>query len=174
MRYRKQPLIPDLKHFRAKWVPVRVKKMRRNKRLEPGSDSIRTGKALAQLEIFTLVRFTISSIRADSLALVAPNSSGLSAMTVKPRPSRRAETVGSRNAATMDVLSLSMTSLGVAAGATKPYQLPARRSGNPACAEVGTSGSCLLGSVAVTTIGRSAPLRTCSTTFERLSHIMDT
>jgi hypothetical protein len=31
--------------FRAKWTPVRVKKTRQNKRLEPGSDSIRTDKA---------------------------------------------------------------------------------------------------------------------------------
>jgi hypothetical protein len=28
------------------WMPVRVKKTRQNKRLEPGSDSIRTDKAL--------------------------------------------------------------------------------------------------------------------------------
>jgi hypothetical protein len=32
--------------FRAKWTPVRVKKTRQNKRLERGSDSIRTNKAL--------------------------------------------------------------------------------------------------------------------------------
>src|ERR1700761_2699947 len=36
-----------LERFRAKWVPVRVKKTRQNKNLEPGSDSIRTGNALA-------------------------------------------------------------------------------------------------------------------------------
>src|ERR1700752_4358617 len=35
-----------LERFRAKWTPVRVKKTRQNKRLEPGSDSIRTDKAL--------------------------------------------------------------------------------------------------------------------------------
>src|SRR6202035_3727610 len=35
-----------LERFRAKWIPVRVKKTRQNKRLEPGSDSIRTDKAL--------------------------------------------------------------------------------------------------------------------------------
>jgi hypothetical protein len=29
-----------LKRFRAKWKPVRVKKTRQNKRLEPGFDSI--------------------------------------------------------------------------------------------------------------------------------------
>src|ERR1700743_482349 len=37
-----------LEHFRAKWIPARVKKMRKNKKLEPGSDSIRTGKALGR------------------------------------------------------------------------------------------------------------------------------
>src|SRR5580698_7292316 len=37
----------SLERFRAKWIPVRVKKTRQNKNLEPGSDSIRTGKALA-------------------------------------------------------------------------------------------------------------------------------
>ena len=31
-----------LERFRAKWIPVRVKKTRQNKRLEPRSDSIRT------------------------------------------------------------------------------------------------------------------------------------
>jgi len=36
----------DSEHFRAKWILVRVKKMRKNKKLEPGSDSIRTGKTL--------------------------------------------------------------------------------------------------------------------------------
>jgi hypothetical protein len=34
-----------LKRFQAKWTPVRVKKTRQNKRVEPGSDSIRTDKA---------------------------------------------------------------------------------------------------------------------------------
>jgi transposase len=35
-----------LEHFQAKWTPVRVKKMRRNKNLQPHSDSIGTEKAL--------------------------------------------------------------------------------------------------------------------------------
>src|SRR5437773_12250746 len=35
-----------LERFRAKWTPVRVKKTRQNKNLEPGSDSIGTEKAL--------------------------------------------------------------------------------------------------------------------------------
>src|SRR6201992_3660207 len=38
-----------LERFRAKWIPVRVKKTRQNKKLEPGSDSIRTGNALARV-----------------------------------------------------------------------------------------------------------------------------
>jgi hypothetical protein len=32
-----------LERFRAKWIPVRVKKTRQNKTLEPGFDSIKTG-----------------------------------------------------------------------------------------------------------------------------------
>jgi hypothetical protein len=32
----------DPKRFQAKWIAVRVKKTRQNKKLEPGSDSIRT------------------------------------------------------------------------------------------------------------------------------------
>jgi uncharacterized membrane protein YkvA (DUF1232 family) len=35
-----------LERFQEKWIPVRVKKTRQNKRLEPGSDAIRTDKAL--------------------------------------------------------------------------------------------------------------------------------
>jgi hypothetical protein len=38
-----------LERFPAKWVPVRAKKTRQNKSLVPGSDSIRTGNALADL-----------------------------------------------------------------------------------------------------------------------------
>ena len=37
----------SLERFRAKWIPVRVKKTRQNKNLEPRSDSIGTEKALA-------------------------------------------------------------------------------------------------------------------------------
>ncbi|SFJ99092.1 hypothetical protein SAMN04487925_114142 [Bradyrhizobium sp. cf659] len=36
-----------LKRFPAKWIPARVKKTRQNENLEPRSDSIGTGKALA-------------------------------------------------------------------------------------------------------------------------------
>ena len=37
----------SLERFRAKWMPVRVKKTRQNKKIEPRSDSIGTEKALA-------------------------------------------------------------------------------------------------------------------------------
>src|SRR3977135_1391869 len=42
---------PDhaLERFPAKWTPVRVKKTRQNKKLEPCSDSIGTEKALVLL-----------------------------------------------------------------------------------------------------------------------------
>ena len=45
---RSQTVPPALERFRAKWPPVRVKKTRQNKRLEPRSDSIGTGKALVE------------------------------------------------------------------------------------------------------------------------------
>jgi hypothetical protein len=41
------PKLLRLERFRAKWMPVRVKKTRQNKNLEPRSDSIKTEKALA-------------------------------------------------------------------------------------------------------------------------------
>jgi hypothetical protein len=40
------PRLARLEHFQAKWTPVRVKKMRQYKDLEPRSDSIGTEKAL--------------------------------------------------------------------------------------------------------------------------------
>jgi hypothetical protein len=39
------------KRFQAKWIPVRVKKARQKKNLEPGSDSIRTEEAPGELSI---------------------------------------------------------------------------------------------------------------------------
>src|SRR5438876_1412724 len=36
----------NLERFQAKWIPVRVKKTRQNKKIEPRSDSIGTEKAL--------------------------------------------------------------------------------------------------------------------------------
>ncbi|MFB9269590.1 hypothetical protein ACFFWD_41850, partial [Bradyrhizobium erythrophlei] len=38
-----------LERFRAKWIPVRVKKARQNKRLEPRSDSIKTERPYAMI-----------------------------------------------------------------------------------------------------------------------------
>src|ERR1700686_236559 len=38
------------------WMPVRVKKTRQNKRLEPGSDSFRTDKALADGQSWSVDR----------------------------------------------------------------------------------------------------------------------
>jgi len=35
-------MVSSSEHFRAKWIPVRVKKMRQNEKLEFGFDSIRT------------------------------------------------------------------------------------------------------------------------------------
>jgi hypothetical protein len=35
-----------LERFRAKWIPVRVKKMRQNKKIERGRDSIQSERAL--------------------------------------------------------------------------------------------------------------------------------
>jgi TetR/AcrR family transcriptional regulator len=42
------PKAPSQEHFQAKWTPVRVKKMRQNKKLELSSDSIGTEKASAR------------------------------------------------------------------------------------------------------------------------------
>src|SRR3954462_9261895 len=44
---RGQAAIAALERFQAKWLPVRVKKTRQNKKIEPRSDSIGTEKALA-------------------------------------------------------------------------------------------------------------------------------
>ncbi len=46
--------------------------------------------------------------------------------------------------------------------------------GEPACGDAGTCGNCGLGVLAVTTMPFRLPLRTCSTTFEKLSQIIDT
>jgi transcriptional regulator with XRE-family HTH domain len=46
LKMNSSPAKDHLERFRAKWIPVRGKKTRQNKRFEPGSDSIRTDKAL--------------------------------------------------------------------------------------------------------------------------------
>ena len=45
---RKEPgnIAYDLERFQAKWIPVRVKKTRQNKKIEPRSNFIGTKKAL--------------------------------------------------------------------------------------------------------------------------------
>jgi hypothetical protein len=45
-----------LERFRTKWKPVRVKKTRQNKNLEPRSDSIGTEKALVAVILMPLSR----------------------------------------------------------------------------------------------------------------------
>jgi D-lactate dehydrogenase len=44
------PQAPEPEQFQAKWIPVRVKKMRKNKNLEHRFDSIKSGNALAAME----------------------------------------------------------------------------------------------------------------------------
>jgi biopolymer transport protein ExbB len=58
---------PALEHFRAKWTPVRVKKMRQNKNLEPRSDSIGTEKALAPVfAILWTLSFAMAPLAAQT------------------------------------------------------------------------------------------------------------
>jgi META domain len=55
-----------LERFRVKWIPVRMKKTRQSKELEPGSDSIRTDKALAAVAMAVLaVTFPATPVRAE-------------------------------------------------------------------------------------------------------------
>src|SRR6266702_1552784 len=49
--------LPCLERFPAKWIPVRVKKTRQNKKIEPRSDSIGTEKALERFSPGTQVEF---------------------------------------------------------------------------------------------------------------------
>ena len=62
-----------LERFQAKWIPVRVKKTRQNKKIEPRSDSIGTEKALEfptqpyglrrlSIKMYTLIRKTQAGI----------------------------------------------------------------------------------------------------------------
>src|ERR1700722_5747606 len=50
MRHGSRAYRSVLERFRAKWIPVRVKKTRQNKILEPRSDSIGTEQALGNVE----------------------------------------------------------------------------------------------------------------------------
>src|SRR5258708_26296294 len=65
-----------LERFQAKWIPVRVKKTRQNKRIEPRSDSIGTEKALE-------LRFRLDQNRSSAkTGLTSPPR------TVRPFPAR--------------------------------------------------------------------------------------
>ncbi len=57
----------DMEHFRAKWTPVRVKKMRPNKDLEHGSDFIFCERALAPDGTERLPRIRCTRNRRDQL-----------------------------------------------------------------------------------------------------------
>ena len=56
-----QTTASQLEHFRAKWIPVRVKKMRPNKDLERFRDSVKFGNALAlhRKQVRELVRWSL-------------------------------------------------------------------------------------------------------------------
>jgi hypothetical protein len=56
----------ELEHFQAKWKPVRVKKMRQNKNLEPRSDKIGTEKALSAVLLLAFTGFA-SEARAEAV-----------------------------------------------------------------------------------------------------------
>ena len=55
VRYRARQQCP-LERFQAKWTPVRVKKTRQIKNLDPRFDSIETEKALAGAKTRLLIR----------------------------------------------------------------------------------------------------------------------
>src|SRR5262245_48499178 len=71
----------------------------------------------------------------------APNSSGILATGAKPNVSKRSLTSDVATAFAMSPRQRSMMSLGVPAGATMPVSVSRSRSGMPASALVGTSGS---------------------------------
>ncbi len=81
-----------LERFRAKWTPVRVKKTRQNKRLEPGSDSIRTDKALAACQAADLAYrrafdlLSPATMHPASLSCECYPSENLSAPSSRLRP----------------------------------------------------------------------------------------
>jgi len=51
-----RPFSFGLERFQAKWIPVRMKKTRQNKKIEPRSDSIGTEKARASVRRLGVVR----------------------------------------------------------------------------------------------------------------------
>jgi hypothetical protein len=69
-----------LERFQAKWRPVRVKKTRQIKNLEPRFDSIETEKALSeiqQVKVRQQVHGEIAAKRSVAVAAVATDSSDL-------------------------------------------------------------------------------------------------
>ncbi len=78
-----------------------------------------------------------------------PNSSGVLATTSKPICFMRSLTSGDRKALTQASFSFETISRGVFAGAATACQDVTTRSGKPASATVGTSGSCGLRALAV-------------------------
>src|SRR2546425_10327248 len=69
---------------------------------------------------------------ADSAAMKRPKSSGESATTVSPRPSRRSVTAGARTPLVDWAVRVQGTGLGVRARATELYHTPPGRAGGPA------------------------------------------
>jgi hypothetical protein len=59
-------VLRHLEYFQAKWLPVRVKKMRQNKNRERRSDSIGTGKALVKVTAGLAMILSLQQARAES------------------------------------------------------------------------------------------------------------
>jgi len=80
----------NLERFRAKWTPVRVKKTRQNKRLEPGSDLIRTDGALntdRRNILLTGTALAIASVLAGGTTSVATaETASLNPQPLPPSP----------------------------------------------------------------------------------------
>jgi hypothetical protein len=80
----------NLERFRAKWTPVRVKKTRQSKRLEPGSDLIRTDRALTTDRrniLLTGTALAIASVLAGGTTSVATaETASLNPQPLPPSP----------------------------------------------------------------------------------------
>jgi len=78
VRVKKMRQIKNLEHFRAKWIAVRVKKMRQTKNLEPFPNSIKAGRALGLGLALSLAgcgsteRMVVSSIPQDDYQIRHP------------------------------------------------------------------------------------------------------
>src|SRR5215510_12237167 len=96
-----------------------------------------------------------------SLLIKAANSSGLLPDKTAPWLNSFSFTSGLCIASTAILLSLAMMAGGVPAGATMPYQLSAKSSGNPTSAVVGTSFTVAWRSREPSAMGRIFPACTC-------------